>query len=52
VPVAAASVAVDPVCGMEVAAAPPTLHVERDGRTVWFCGEGCRRAFEADVASA
>lgn len=44
--------AVDPVCGMEVSAAEPTLHVERDGLTVWFCGEGCRRAFEADVASA
>jgi xanthine dehydrogenase accessory factor len=37
--------AVDPVCGMEVTAAEPTLHAERDGRTVWFCGEGCRRAY-------
>jgi xanthine dehydrogenase accessory factor len=43
--------AIDPVCGMEVVAAEPSPHSERDGRTVWFCGEGCKRAFEADVAS-
>jgi xanthine dehydrogenase accessory factor len=43
--------AIDPVCGMEVVAADPSLRSERDGRTVWFCGEGCKRAFEADVAS-
>ena len=50
--VPAAAVAIDPVCGMEVVAAEPSLHVVADGRTVWFCGEGCKRAFEADVASA
>jgi xanthine dehydrogenase accessory factor len=49
--VPATATAIDPVCGMEVAAAGPSLHSERDGRTVWFCGEGCKRAFEADVAS-
>jgi xanthine dehydrogenase accessory factor len=43
--------AIDPVCGMEVVAAEPSLHSERGGRTAWFCGEGCKRAFEADVAS-
>jgi xanthine dehydrogenase accessory factor len=43
--------AIDPVCGMEVVAADPSLHSERDGRTMWFCGEGCKRTFEADVAS-
>jgi xanthine dehydrogenase accessory factor len=43
--------AVDPVCGMEVPAAEPSLHSEHEGRTVWFCGEGCKRAFESDVAS-
>jgi xanthine dehydrogenase accessory factor len=41
--------AIDPVCGMEVTAAEPSPHVERDGRTVWFCSEGCRERFEADV---
>jgi xanthine dehydrogenase accessory factor len=43
--------AIDPVCGMEVTAAEPSPHAERDGRTVWFCGQGCKRAFEADVAT-
>lgn len=43
--------AVDPVCGMEVVAAEPSPSSVRDGETVWFCGEGCKRAFEADVAS-
>jgi xanthine dehydrogenase accessory factor len=37
--------AVDPVCGMTVVAVPSSLHAEEEGRTVWFCGEGCRRAF-------
>jgi xanthine dehydrogenase accessory factor len=46
---ATAVTAVDPVCGMEVTAAEPSPHSESDGRTVWFCGEGCKRAFEADV---
>jgi xanthine dehydrogenase accessory factor len=41
--------AIDPVCGMEVTAAAPSPHVERDGRAVWFCSEGCRERFEADV---
>jgi xanthine dehydrogenase accessory factor len=41
--------AIDPVCGMEVMAAEPSPHVERDGRDVWFCSEGCRERFEADV---
>jgi YHS domain-containing protein len=34
---------------MEVVAGEPSLHAERAGRTVWFCGEGCKRRFEADV---
>jgi xanthine dehydrogenase accessory factor len=40
---------IDPVCGMEVTAAEPSPRVERDGRAVWFCSEGCREQFEADV---
>jgi xanthine dehydrogenase accessory factor len=38
--------AVDPVCGMEVPAAPPSPSIEHDGRTVWFCCEGCRHSYE------
>jgi xanthine dehydrogenase accessory factor len=40
-------VAVDPICGMTVAAVAGTLSVERDGETIYFCGEGCKAAFEA-----
>lgn len=39
--------AVDPVCGMSVAAVPSSLHVEHKGSTVYFCGSGCQQAFTA-----
>jgi xanthine dehydrogenase accessory factor len=42
--------AVDPVCGMGVAAVDATPHVTVDGVTTWFCCEGCRAAFLADPA--
>jgi xanthine dehydrogenase accessory factor len=41
------SLAVDPICGMTVAAVASTLSVERDGETVYFCSEGCKAKFEA-----
>ena len=44
---ASASLAVDPVCGMTVAAVESTPHLERDGETVYFCSEGCKARFEA-----
>ena len=44
---AAAPLAVDPICGMTVAAVPSTLSLERDGQTFYFCSEGCRARFEA-----
>jgi xanthine dehydrogenase accessory factor len=37
--------AVDPICGMTVAALPDTLSLEHGGETVYFCGEGCRQQF-------
>ena len=40
--------AIDPVCGMAVAAADGTPHVDHEGRRVYFCCEGCRTAFEHD----
>jgi xanthine dehydrogenase accessory factor len=40
--------AVDPVCGMSVAAVESTLHAEYAGATYYFCSAGCRRAFLAD----
>jgi xanthine dehydrogenase accessory factor len=37
----------DPVCGMAVLPGDDALHLEYGGRTVWFCGRGCREAFAA-----
>ena len=42
--------AIDPVCGMAVAATERTPHVDHDDRRLYFCCEGCRTAFEADPA--
>ena len=39
--------AVDPICGMTVAVTSATLSLEHEGETVYFCAEGCRRAFAA-----
>ena len=47
---AAPARAVDPVCGMTVAAVDASPHAEVDGRTTWFCCAGCREAFLADPA--
>jgi xanthine dehydrogenase accessory factor len=38
--------AVDPICGMSVLIAPDALSVHRGGETYYFCGEGCKQAFE------
>ena len=40
--------AIDPVCGMAVAAIEQTPHAEHQGRTVYFCCEGCRTSFQHD----
>jgi xanthine dehydrogenase accessory factor len=44
----AAPLAVDPICGMTVAAVASTPSVERDGKTVYFCSEGCKAKYEAE----
>jgi len=41
---------IDPVCGMTVEACDASPHIDRDGRRIWFCGEGCLQAFERDPA--
>jgi xanthine dehydrogenase accessory factor len=46
----APATAVDPVCGMTVAAVDTSPHVTVDGETTWFCCEGCRTAFEKNPA--
>jgi len=43
-------VAVDPVCGMKVATVAATPHLDLDGETVWFCGEGCRASYAREHA--
>ena len=45
---AAPAEAVDPVCGMTVAAVLDALTLEHGGRQWYFCGPGCRDAFAAD----
>jgi len=47
-PAATPSRAVDPVCGMTVAAVDASPHVTLDGVTTWFCCAGCRTAFLED----
>jgi YHS domain-containing protein len=41
------TIAVDPICGMTVAAVAATPASEHDGETVYFCCEGCKTTFEA-----
>jgi xanthine dehydrogenase accessory factor len=49
---AAPPTAIDPICGMAVAAVPSTISLEHEGRTVYFCCEGCKAEFEAEHAAA
>ena len=44
----AAGTAVDPVCGMTVAADASGRPYEYEGTTYYFCSAGCRSAFEKD----
>jgi xanthine dehydrogenase accessory factor len=43
----APALAVDPICGMKVAAVAGTPSLERGGETIYFCCEGCRAKYEA-----
>jgi xanthine dehydrogenase accessory factor len=45
------AVAIDPVCGMEVAISPASLRLDLDGERHYFCGEGCHDKFAAEHAS-
>ncbi|MGS0684787.1 XdhC family protein [Nakamurella sp. GG22] len=46
----AAVTAVDPVCGMTVAAVETSLHLDHEGRRWYFCGPGCLRTFATHPA--
>jgi xanthine dehydrogenase accessory factor len=43
--------ATDPICGMTVLIGPDTPSAQRDGETVYFCCEGCRRTFDGPRAA-
>jgi xanthine dehydrogenase accessory factor len=42
--------ALDPVCGMTVAVSSETPAAEHQGHAIYFCGHGCRKAFQEDPA--
>ena len=44
---AAPPIAIDPICGMTVAAVAGTPSVQFEGETVYFCCEGCAARFQA-----
>ncbi len=44
--------ALDPVCGMEVAPETAAASSRADGRTFYFCSEDCRQRFESSRAGA
>jgi xanthine dehydrogenase accessory factor len=43
---ASPATAVDPICGMSMLIEPDALSLQRSGETYYFCGEGCKQAFE------
>jgi xanthine dehydrogenase accessory factor len=47
----AAATAVDPVCGMTVAAVESSLHLDTAAGRAWFCGTGCRAAYRDNPAA-
>jgi len=49
---AAPLVAIDPICGMSVAAVAGTLSLEHEGETIYFCCDGCLHQFEARLEQA
>ena len=40
--------ATDPVCGMTVDPLTATRNLVHDGRTYWFCSDGCQSAFKTE----
>jgi YHS domain-containing protein len=44
------AVAVDPVCGMQVAVSAATPQLQIAGERVFFCGVGCRDRYAAEHA--
>ncbi len=42
--------ALDPVCGMTVDEKKATIKSVYNGKTYYFCGPGCKKAFDANPA--
>ncbi len=40
----------DPICGMMIDPATAAGSSEHEGQTYYFCGAGCKTAFDADPA--
>lgn len=38
----------DPVCGMQVEESDAVGQSEHNGRTYYFCAQGCKEKFDAD----
>jgi xanthine dehydrogenase accessory factor len=49
-PALAPETAVDPICGMTVSVVPGALSASFEGEAFYFCGAGCKAAFEAQHA--
>jgi xanthine dehydrogenase accessory factor len=49
-PVVRPATAIDPVCGMEVVVGDATIHLDARGMRHYFCCEGCRATYAAQVA--
>jgi YHS domain-containing protein len=47
----APEIAIDPVCGMEVVVTPDAISAEHAGTTSYFCCDGCRTRFLAEVGT-
>jgi xanthine dehydrogenase accessory factor len=45
-----AATAIDPICGMEVVASDATPHLDAGEARVYFCCEGCRSKYAAQLA--
>ncbi len=47
----APAIAIDPICGMEVVVTPEAVSAEVDGETFYFCCDGCRSRYLAQVGA-
>jgi xanthine dehydrogenase accessory factor len=48
-PIDSPATALDPICGMTVVVLPTTTHLRVDGVDHWFCSQGCRDRYAAEV---